>query len=580
MQGQQQVDALNSVGDVPLAWYRGERHLGYNNSGSRLFKDDGIDSLEMLLQGIDDRSSWRTLFDKRSGHRLQLSVEEVKMIKRLGCALLPATLDHTISHKSADVATANTFTLTEPKRRFVQSKHEAKRVLSMVRHLRRFSRDSISRIPSEEVKQLVDIWSEELLRDKTDRTVIRAARAKRAGHELSYNTPSEYASVAEYVGSSESTSLRCLRANANFVKDCFNRCLDLYLCPRVQKEVLQVDPSSILPEVPELSSLKPFPNFLSVSYNGHSRNVSSVAISPGGDLICSGAGDGFVRVWELATGRCVRVVDLGEPVVCVSWRPGLHSELAICSGKHLTILSVFGSASSVERQGNDVGEAVSWFANEFGSLSLSFISQVVSVTWHNKGDYFASIEKHGRLCVHQLSSRTSQAVFSSPHQNVTYCLFHPHKPVMFITTQHHVKVFDVREHRLLQKLKTGNHSISGFSIDGTGEIVAVCTSDSRVYLFDVSVSSPIKVIQLQSGSGLTARFHQKLPLFSVSMTNGSVQIFHLKFGCDLLQSLVFVPLKLLRVPGAGTTSVSSCSFHPVQPWIVCARGAVSFLYTE
>ena len=554
--------------------------MGYNLDGSRLLKDDDPDSLAVLLRRIDDRGSWRTLIDKRSGQQLQLSVEEVKMIKRLSSGLIPVEDDRRNSQELAYAATRNAFTVPEPKRRFVQSRHEAKRVLSIVRHLRRFASESKSRIPSEEADQRVDIWSEELLRGYSDRALVRAARAKHAGHELSYNAPAEYASVAVDGGSSETSSLRCLRANAHFVKDCFNRCLDLYLCPRVQKQILQVDPNSILPTVPDLSNLKPFPNVLSMYYNGHERNISSISINTKGDLICSGASDGFVRIWELTTGRCVRAVDLGEPVTCVSWRPGLHSELAICSGNRITIISMFGSRTSVQQAENDADAAALWFTNQFGSVSLSFAGPTVHVTWHNKGDYFASVEEHGRLCVHQLSNCRSQAVFCSPRHKVKCCLFHPHKSVIFTATRSHVHAFDVREHRLLQKLKPGNHSITSFSIDGTGENVAVCTSDSRVYLFDVSFCSPIKVIQLPSGSGLTVRFHQKLPLFSVSMTNGTVQIFHLKFGEDLLQSMGFVPLKLLRVPGADAAGVTSCSFHPLQPWVICARGAVCFLYTE
>ena len=39
----------------------------------------------------------------------------------------------------------------------------------------------------------------------------------------------------------------------------FTRCLDLYLCPRALKMRMNVDPQSLLPQLPNPKDLRPFP---------------------------------------------------------------------------------------------------------------------------------------------------------------------------------------------------------------------------------------------------------------------------------------------------------------------------------
>lgn len=38
-------------------------------------------------------------------------------------------------------------------------------------------------------------------------------------------------------------------------------------------------------------------------------------------LLCPGSDDGSVRLWEVATARCVRTVPVGGVVKSVSWNP-------------------------------------------------------------------------------------------------------------------------------------------------------------------------------------------------------------------------------------------------------------------
>ena len=64
-------------------------------------------------------------------------------------------------------------------------------------------------------------------------------------------------------------------AYPRFIHERFERCLDLYLCPRVRRKRMNVSkPDDLLPAaIPKPSSLKPYPNRLCITYEGHRSKV-------------------------------------------------------------------------------------------------------------------------------------------------------------------------------------------------------------------------------------------------------------------------------------------------------------------
>ena len=65
-------------------------------------------------------------------------------------------------------------------------------------------------------------------------------------------------------------------AYAKFVQERFERCLDLYLCPRARKKRLNVDPDSLLPKLPKPKDLMPFPTWQSLLVRTHLASTSTL----------------------------------------------------------------------------------------------------------------------------------------------------------------------------------------------------------------------------------------------------------------------------------------------------------------
>ena len=112
----------------------------------------------------------------------------------------------------------------------------------------------------------------------------------------------------------------------NLIKEHFERCLDLYMCPRLfRKKVNVSDPSKLIPELPSPNDLKPFPSQVSIDFNFHTTCVRSIAVSPNGAFLASGDEDSNVVIWCVRTSKIVRKYKLCNKVIDkLQWCPNAN----------------------------------------------------------------------------------------------------------------------------------------------------------------------------------------------------------------------------------------------------------------
>lgn len=166
--------------------------------------------------------------------------------------------------------------------------------------------------------EFYSIWSEQT---STHQPPLPAPKPLLPTNSESYNPPEEYLPTQEEREEWESkdpedrerdylpqkySSLRVVPAYDNFIKQRFNRQLDLYLAPRVQRVKLNIDPTSLIPKLPSPNTLKPFPNYKSLTYTHAKGRARCVSISPDGAWVVSGDEGGVVSLWEVSVGREVK----------------------------------------------------------------------------------------------------------------------------------------------------------------------------------------------------------------------------------------------------------------------------------
>lgn len=246
------------------------------------------DELDEFLNKMENPDYWRSVIDRQTGEKIVLSDEDIDIIKRItrGKYARPDVEEFETScfftHDELKMPLSGR---PEHKRSFVPSKWERLQVGKFVHAIKmgwikpRPKKTDQEQADKEEPK-FYDIWGEDKELDFNKHMHhLPAPKCPLPDHNESYNPPPEYLfddDEKEKWQNQEAedrkinfvpkkySSLRLVPGFENFIKERFERCLDLYLAPRQRKMRVQVDPQDLLPELPKPKDLQPFPTTLSI----------------------------------------------------------------------------------------------------------------------------------------------------------------------------------------------------------------------------------------------------------------------------------------------------------------------------
>ncbi|KAG5457948.1 MAG: NUC169 domain-containing protein [Olpidium bornovanus] len=585
----------NTVGNIPMEWYDELPHIGYDRDGKRILKPATKDELEAFLANVDDADGWRTVHDRLGGKDVVLNDEELDIIRRLyNQQFTDANYDPYapwVDFFSSKTMETPLSSAPEPKRRFVPSKWEAKtesgeaadpvgcsfpQGMKIVRAIRqgRIVRGK-PRVPPK--PKFYDLWGlsggdHDASAKKANHPMhVPAPKVKLPDHAESYNPPSEYLLTEEELKEWEEAdpedrernfvpakydNLRSVPAYSKFINDMFERCLDLYMCPR-----MNIDPESLIPKLPDPRDLEPFPRYLAVTYRGHTRRIRCLSVDPSGLWLATGSDDGDVRMWELATGRCVRVWHTGDEPVQAFAEKFVAAGFALSSQP--SAASVGKSTASTWSRPTSQQESEGWRA------VVRVVRGVIKqLAWHKKGDYFLSTAPDGEE-LHVMTRKTTiskhltQSPFKKAKGLVQKALFHPTKPLLFVAVSS-------------SYLRNSDSWISSMDIHPSGDHLLVGSYDRRGAWFDLDLSPrPYKTLMHHSAAVRSVAYASRsgYPLFATASDDGSVQVFHGQVFADLLQNPLLVPVRRIRGAheiGDDKLGVLDCQWHPSQPWLLTA----------
>lgn len=676
----------NRIGKVPIHWYDEYEHIGYDAHGKKVGKSasiEGGDRIDQALANHDNMAQGKyVVHDALNDRSIELSERQLELIRRVqgGAFAHPehdANPDHIdyFSGVDPEISGLNS-NHYEPKARFQPSKWEK---LQVERMLDKLARGKISMdYLTGKIRDMNDankrgdpnkpfaLWAgdeDDELNMRKGPQHIAAPKLAPPGHAASYIPPDEYLPTEEeleqwkdmpakdrphgHMIPKKFPNLRSVGAYSNAVREAFERCLDLYLCPRVMKRRLNIDPESLVPRLPRAQDLRPFPTAKCIEYetpydeDAGPPAIRCVSPSPDGQFVTSGASDGYVRLWEVQTGRLLRSWNLSKvvteleasagregvtdeaaattkPVVCLEWNPNrTHHCLLAAVGACVVVLAT-GTANqsdaeitqallSSAAQGGNVSQtgraskAVQWIPlSQYASdppissvdtaigpiCALRTNREISSLRWQSKGDYFVSVSpKAGSAAVliHQLSRGNTQQPFSKTKGETQLACFHPTKPFLYVASQQHVRIYHLVKQTMAKRLVSGCRWISSLDVHPSGDHLIVGSLDRRVIWFDLDLSTaPYKTLKYHERAVRSCRFHGRYPLMASASDDGAVHIFHSMVYSDLMRNPLIVPVKILR--GHTVTNklgVLTSSFHPTQPWLFSggADGKI-FLYQD
>ncbi|KAI3810379.1 hypothetical protein L1987_19991 [Smallanthus sonchifolius] len=571
-----QVGPRNTIGDVPLEWYKDEEHIGYDVAGKKIKKKERLDKLDSFLARTDDANSWRKIIDDIEDEEVELTKEETKLIRRMLKGKAP--------HADFDPHAVSAFVII-----FVSKRNERCSTGSIQPYVDWFAWDGakhpLSNAPEPKRRFIPSKW-------EAKKPKFPQSNCLLAGHDESYNPSLEYIPTQEEISAYQLmfeedqpkfipkrfASLRSVPAYEKSVRESFDRCLDLYLCPRARKKRINIDPESLKPKLPSRKDLKPYPTTCYLEYKGHKGPVASICTDPSGQHIASGSHDGTVRIWEVETGRCIKIWELGEPVQHVAWNPLPELPiLAVSMGQDVLVLNtglekeenkkiedlLRVETLSVPDESGCAGSSVSWSQyDKYEGIRIKHFKTVSSVEWHRKGDYFSSVMpadillffgSYFSVLIHLLSKKITQRLPYKLHGLPVCSTFHPTRSIFFVATKKNVRVYDLLKKKSMKKLEAGVREISSISIHPGGDNVIVGSKDGKLCWFDMDLSSkPYKILNSHPKDITNVAFHRSYPLFASSSDDCTAYVFHGMVYSDLNQNPLIVPLEILH----GHTSVN------------------------
>ncbi|XP_041811583.1 ribosome biogenesis protein bop1 [Chelmon rostratus] len=605
-------DIRNTVGNIPMEWYKDFPHIGYDLDGKKIYKPiRNKDELDDFLDKMENPDYWRTVHDKQTGSDIVLSDEQVELVNRLQRGQFGDVnfneYQPQVEFFSKDLMLHPVTNRPADKRSFIPSLIEKEKVSKLV-HAIKMGWIKPRRQEDDSRGRYYDLWaSEDSSILAKHRMHLPAPKIPLPGHHESYNPPPEYLFTDEERALWEQqdpsdrkfpfvprtfSSLRQVPAFPRFIHERFERCLDLYLCPRQRKMRVNVNPEDLIPKLPKPKDLQPFPTTQSLVYRGHSSLVRSISVSPSGQWLASGSDDGSVRFWEVHSSRCLKTVQVGGAVKSVAWNPNPSvCLLAVALDSVVLILSPSLAdrqvVSSSERLLSGQQEAeptegpgsVTWTEGEGEELTqgihlkIQHPKAVHQVVWHAKGDYLASVmpdhSSHLQVFIHQVSRRRSQNPFRKNKGLVQCVSFHPVRPYFFVATQRAVRIYNLVKQEMTKKLQANSKWISSMAVHPGGDHVICGSYDCRLSWFDLDLSTkPYKMLRHHKKAVRGVAYHRLYPLFASASDDGSVIVCHGTVYNDLLQNPLIVPVKVLR--GHTIThdlGVLDVTFHPTQPWI-------------
>ncbi|CCC71637.1 hypothetical protein NCAS_0H03270 [Naumovozyma castellii] len=645
------VETKNTIGNIPLSAYDEMPHIGYDINGKRIMRPAKGSALDQLLDTIELPEGWTGLLDQSSGAALNLTEEELELISKIerneqtdDTNPYEPYVDWFTRHEEVMPLTA----IPEPKRRFVPSKNEAKRIMKIVKAIREGRI-----IPPKKLKELrqkeeneehykFDLWGDST--ETNDHVMhLRAPKLPPPTNEESYNPPEEYLLNDEEKKEWENTevaereknfipqkygALRKVPGYGENIRERFERSLDLYLAPRVRKNVLNIDPESLIPELPSPKDLRPFPIRCSTIFAGHKGKIRTLSIDPSGLWLATGSDDGTVRVWEILTGREVYKVSLiddteensDDHIECIEWNPDKETGiLAVAVGEniHLIVPPIFGfdienagktkiehgfgfdtfgtvKKSNMEVNGSDDENdaeannvaAVKKQIAQWNKPSQKQLEKDICITitckktvkrlsWHRKGDYFVTIQPDSgntSVLIHQLSKHLTQSPFKKSKGIIMDAKFHPFKPQLFVCSQRYIRIYDLSQQTLVKKLLPGARWLSKIDIHPRGDNLIASSFDKRVLWHDLDLAStPYKTLRYHDKAVRSVNFHKRLPLFSSVADDGNIHIFHATVYDDMMKNPMIVPLKKLTGHKIkNSLGVLDAIWHPREAWLFSA----------
>ena len=213
-----------------------------------------------------------------------------------------------------------------------------------------------------------------------------------------------------------------------------------------------------------------------LSLQGHSRDlwITAVTFSPDGELLASSSMDNTVRVWDTATGECLKTFMGKEKWI---WTVAFSADGQIASG---------GDDNNVSLWNIDTGECRTLKGHN---------AWIWSVKFHPNGKLIASAAYDRTIRLWDTVTGNCCNILQG-HQNIVLAVdFHPNGEVIASSSADNtIKLWDVSTGQCLQTLRGHTKEVYSLAFSGAGGAIASGSFDCTAKLWDTDTGKCLKTL--------------------------------------------------------------------------------------
>jgi WD40 repeat protein len=251
--------------------------------------------------------------------------------------------------------------------------------------------------------------------------------------------------------------------------------------------------------------------------SGATHNIESLALSPDGNTIAAGSTNGWVKLWDIKTGKFIKTLiyhDNFEKVV--------HSVAFSPNGKLLAI----GRCGFIE-----LWDTIDWKFNSILKKGGDYWDIINSLTFSPDGKTIASGTKYKSINLWDISTGKLKMTLNGHKDEVLKVVFSPDgKKIASGSKDNTIKIWDSTTFKLISTFEHQSARINAVTFSPNGEIIASGSGDGTIKLWDVSSGKLIKEFLGQEDSHLFSLVFSTDGKKIITGTNDFIKIWDIETG--------------------------------------------------